>query len=91
MTYVVRPHNEPVPPAVQFVREGLQEAAVSFPEQQTAQAAGEFLEALLEAQRRLEAFLAAPPGDYALEEALAAPPALEEAIRFLRLVVREEP
>ena len=87
VTYVVRPRNQPVPPAIQRVREALQDAALSVPQTATLEAAIDFLTALRVARQRLDAFLAAPPAGYALEEARAAPEALEEAIQVLETVL----
>jgi hypothetical protein len=83
VTYVVRPHGEAVPRSVQIVREGLQEAALSVPQSPSVEAAAEFLAALRAARDRLARFLADPPPGYALEEAKAAPAALDEAIEVL--------
>lgn len=91
VTYVVRPRNQPVPPAIQHVREALQDAAILAPEATTPVAAHAFLVALQAAQQRLGAFLAAPPSGYALEEAMAAPGALEEAITVLADALGNEP
>jgi hypothetical protein len=88
VTYVVRPHNEPVPPSVRYVREGFQEAAISFPEAPYPAAAREFLAALRACKARLDAFLADPPSGYQVEEAMAAPEALEEAIDVLERALR---
>jgi len=76
-----------VPAAVQFVREGLQDAAVSVPDQPTIEAVTAFLVALREARARLLRFLVDPPKGYRLEEAMAAPGALEEAVAVLEEVV----
>ena len=83
VTYAVRPHNEAVPPEVQAVRESLQEAAISVPQEATVAAAQDFLTALRDAYSAVERFLAASPGEYALEEAGPAPEALDEAIQML--------
>jgi hypothetical protein len=83
VTYVVRPRGA-LPASVSAVREALQEAAISVPEETTIAAAREFLAALENAAARLSAFLASPPPGYALEEAHAAPGALAEAIAVLR-------
>jgi hypothetical protein len=83
VTYVVRPRGEAVPTSVRVVREALQEAAISVPQEPSLQAAAAFLDALRLAGARLSAFLADPPGGYALEEAMQAPGALEEAIAVL--------
>jgi hypothetical protein len=91
VTYVVRPHGEAVPRSVQVVREGLQDAALSVPQTPTVEAAGEFLAALRVAKELLDAFLAAPPAGYALEEAKAAPGALEEAIEVLTAALTPRP
>ncbi len=80
----MRPHNETVPPEVQVVRDALQEAAISVPQQKTIEGAREFLAALEAAQIAVEQFLAGPRGRYAVEEAMAAPDALDEAIQVLR-------
>ena len=82
VTYVVRPRGT-IPASVRTVREALQEAALSVPEETTTAAARAFLAALEDAAARLTAFLASPPPGYALEEAHAAPGALEEAIAVL--------
>ena len=83
VTYVVRPRNQPLPPTVQTVREALQEAALAVPHAPSVESAGEFLTALRAARVRLDAFLADPTPGYALEEARAAPGALEEAVALL--------
>lgn len=83
VTYAVRPHNEAVPPEVQAVRESLQEAAISVPQEATDAAAREFLGALRDAYVAVEQFLADPPGRYVLEEARPTPDALDEAIQAL--------
>ena len=83
VTYAIRPHNEVVPAEVQTVREALQEAAISVPQEVTATAAREFLSALRNAYVAVERFLGAPPGRYALEEARPTPEALDEAIQVL--------
>ena len=83
VTYVVRPRGG-IPASVLTVREALQEAALSVPEEATTTAARDFLTALEDAAARLSALLASPPPGYALEEAQAAPGALEEAIDVLR-------
>jgi len=87
VTYVVRPHNEPVPPAVQTVRESLQDGALSVPQDQTEAAAREFLGSLHTALDVVTRFLQQPPPGYALEEAMATPGALEEAIDALQGVL----
>ncbi len=87
VTYAVRPHNEPVPPAVQTVRESLQDAALSVPQEQSEAAAREFLGTLQTALDAVTRFLQQPPAGYALEEAMAAPGALEEAIDVLQRVL----
>jgi hypothetical protein len=83
VTYVVRQRSKAIPPSVRVVREALQEAAMSVPQEASAEAAAEFLGALRLAGERLAAFLAGPPAGYALEEAMQAPGALEEAIAVL--------
>lgn len=83
VTYVVRPHGEAIPRRVQVVREGFQEAALSVPQTPSVEAAAEFLAALRAARDRLAAFLTDPGAEYRLEEALAAPEALAEAIEIL--------
>jgi hypothetical protein len=88
VTYVVRPHNEPVPPSVHNVRAFFQEAALAVPREQTVEAAREFLAALRDAYDAVERFLADPPGGYALEEARPAPEALDEAIQVLEAALR---
>lgn len=90
VTYVVRPRNQPVPPAIQHVREALQDAAVLAPEATTTETAREFLDAVQEAQRRLAGFLAAPPPGYTIiEEVADAPDALAEAITLLSAALNE--
>ncbi len=91
VTYVVRPHGEPIPPRVQVVREALQEAAISVPQEPSVEAACAFLGALRQAGDRLAAFLADPPGGYALEEAMQAPGAMEEAIAVLEEALTPRP
>ena len=93
VTYVVRPHGENVPRAVQVVREALQEAALAVPHEATPAAASEFLIALRAARDVLARFLAAPPAGYRLEEALNAPEAFDEAIAVLEeaLTYRPDP
>ena len=83
VTYAVRPRNEPVPAAVQSVRELLQDAALLVPQESSLPAAEEFLAALRTALDGLTRFLAEPPPGYALEEARQTPEALEEAIGVL--------
>ena len=91
VTYVVRPHGEAIPPAVRGVREALQEAAISIPPEPSVEAAAEFLDTLRLAGARLDAFLTDPPGGFALEEAMQAPGALEEAIAVLEAALTPRP
>jgi hypothetical protein len=88
VTYAVRPHGA-VPPAVQAVREQLQEAALAVPEVQSLGAARDFLAAVRNALDAVEAFLADPPMGYALEEARGAPEALQEAAAILETLTAE--
>ena len=83
VTYAVRPRNQAVPPSVEAVREFLQDAALSVPQETSVEAAQDFLTALREALDGLTAFLGEPPHGYALEEARQAPGALEEAVAAL--------
>ena len=80
-----------MPPNVQAVRELLQDAALSVPEEPDAASAQEFLAALRAAYHGLGGFLADPPPSYALEEAMAAPEALDEAIQVLQAALRSLP
>jgi hypothetical protein len=88
VTYAVRPHNEPVPPEIQRVRETLQEAAISVPQQPSVEEAQSFLDALRAAYVAVEHFLSDPPSRYALEEARPTPDALDEAIQVLEGALR---
>ncbi|MGD9894903.1 MAG: hypothetical protein AB7R89_09435 [Dehalococcoidia bacterium] len=88
VTYAVRPHNQPIPPEVQRVREALQEAAICVPRQPTTDEARAFLDALRAAYDVAEQFLAEPPGRYAVEEVRPAPDALDEAIQVLEAALR---
>jgi hypothetical protein len=88
VTYAVRPHNEPMPPEVQVVREALQEAAISVPQQPTVEDARSFLDALRVAYIAVDRFLTDPPSRYAVEEARPTPDALDEAIQVLELALR---
>ena len=90
VTYVVRPSGR-MPAAVQQVRELLQEAAITVPEEPTRQAIGEFAGSLRAAQAGLAAFFADPPEGYALEEALPTPEALDEAIEVLQRALESLP
>jgi hypothetical protein len=88
VTYAVRPHNEPVPSEIQRVREALQEAAISVPQQPTVDEARVFLDALRVSYAAVERFLSDPPSRYAIEEAQPTPDALDEAIQVLEAVLR---
>jgi len=83
VTYEVRRRGSTIPPSVQTVRERLQEAALSVPQTGSIDEAIEFLAILLDANAAMRSFLAAPPAGYALEEALGAPEALDEAVAVL--------
>jgi hypothetical protein len=65
------------------VRELLQEAALTVPQEITWPAAAEFLTTLRAARQGISEFLASPPVGYAVEEALPAPEALDEAIDLI--------
>jgi hypothetical protein len=88
VTYAVRPHNEPVPAEIQHVREALQEAAISVPQQPTVDEARIFLDALRAAYLAVDRFLAEPPSRYAVEEARPTPEALAEAMQVLEQALR---
>jgi hypothetical protein len=83
VTYAVRPQGEAIPASVQAVREYFQDAALAVPESPSAEAAQAFLAALRRALAVVEEFLTRPPAGYALEEAVAAPGPLREAIDVL--------
>lgn len=83
VTNIVRRQSNAVPAAIQAVREAFQDALLSAPDATTTEGAREMLAALRQAQERITAFLAAPPAGLELAEAIAAPPALEEAIAVL--------
>ena len=88
VTYAVRPHNEPVPAEIQRVREALQEAAISVPQQPTLEETRVFLDTLRTAYVAVAQFLSDPPGRYAVEEARPTPDALDEAIQVLESALR---
>ena len=73
------------------MRELLQDVALSVPEEPNIEAASEFLASLRAAYHGLDGFLADPPKGYALEEAMAAPEALDEAIQVLQAALRSLP
>jgi hypothetical protein len=90
VTYAVRPRG-PLPPRIQAVRALLQDAALAVPQEITRPGAAEFLVALRAARQGVVDLLASPPPGYAVEEALPAPEALDEAIDLLARALTSPP
>lgn len=87
VTNIIRRQSNAVPAEVQSVREAFQDALLCAPDATTIEGARDLLAALRLALARLNGFFAAPPAGYELAEAMAAPPALEEAIALLSAVL----